>query len=40
MCGLKATKKCGCGQDFCDRHYQMHSHPTGSGPAGTGAGIG
>ena len=36
MCSSDATKKCGCGADFCNRHFSMHSHPSGSGK---GAGI-
>ncbi len=27
MCTTDATKECGCGQDFCDRHFHMHNHP-------------
>lgn len=36
-CGIKATKRCGCGNDYCDRHFQMHSHPKSD--SGRGAGI-
>jgi hypothetical protein len=35
MCSTDATKQCGCGRDFCDRHFHMHSHPS----TGKGAGI-
>lgn len=35
VCGIDAKKRCGCGNDYCDRHFQMHSHPS----SGLGAGI-
>ena len=37
MCSSEATKQCTCGRDFCNRHFNMHSHPT---IKGKGAGIG
>lgn len=35
VCGMKAVKQCNCGKPFCNRHFEMHSHPKGKG-----AGIG